>query len=174
MKISRGLALTLGALLLGGCGAMGAHHGAGGPGHGGPGHGGNRATATHGLTALQSPYTPAETMNRLDAEVKKRNLAVVARIDHAAAAQRIGQTLRPTELLIFGNPQAGTPLMLCAQLAGIDLPMKALVWADAAGQTWLGYNDPLWLMHRHGQRDCPPAEQVGKALAGIAAAVVAK
>jgi uncharacterized protein (DUF302 family) len=170
MPLSRHIALALGALLLGGCGAMGGHHGAGGH----SGHGGNQATATHGLTALKSPHTPAETMSRLEAEVKKRNLAVVARIDHAAAAQRIGQTLRPTELLIFGNPQAGTPLMLCAQLAGIDLPMKALVWADAAGQTWLGYNDPKWLMHRHGSRDCPPAEQVGKALAAIAAAVVAR
>ncbi|MCU0919644.1 MAG: DUF302 domain-containing protein [Methylibium sp.] len=170
MNLSRRLTLTLGALLLGGCGAMGGHHGAGGH----SGHGGNQATATHGLTALKSPHTPAETMNRLEAEVKKRNLAVVARIDHAAAAQRIGQTLRPTELLIFGNPQAGTPLMLCAQLTGIDLPMKALVWTDAAGQTWLGYNEPQWLMHRHGQRDCPPVEAVGKALAGIAAAVVAK
>lgn len=168
MLNSRRLALALGAVLLGGCGAMGAHHGAG------QGHGAHRATATHGLVALQSPHTPAETMNRLEAEVKKRNLAVVSRIDHAAAAQRIGQTLRPTDLLVFGNPQAGTPLMQCAQLTGIDLPMKALVWADAAGQTWLGYNDPKWLMHRHGSRDCPPAEQVGKALAAIAAAVVAR
>ena len=113
-------------------------------------------------------------MNRLEAEVKKRNLAVVSRIDHAAAAQRIGQTLRPTELLIFGNPQAGTPLMLCAQLIGIDLPMKALVWADEAGQTWLGYNDPSWLLHRHGAGNCPPAEQVGKVLAAVAAATVAR
>ena len=169
MMTSRPFALVLGALLLGGCGAMSAHHGTGGPGRDG-----NRVTATHGLTALQSPHSPAETMNRLEAEVKKRNLAVVARIDHAGAAQRIGQTLRPTELLIFGNPQAGTPLMQCAQLTGIDLPMKALVWADAAGQTWLGYNDPHWLMHRHGQRDCAAAEQVAKVLAGIAAAAVAK
>jgi uncharacterized protein (DUF302 family) len=173
MSMKQRVALSLAAMLLGGCGAMGAHHGAGG--HGGhSGHGGNQATATHGLIALKSPYAPAETMNRLEAEVKKRNLAVVARIDHAAAAQRIGQTLRPTELLVFGNPQAGTPLMLCAQLTGIDLPMKALVWADEAGQTWLGYNDPKWLIHRHGARDCPPAEVVGKALADIAAATVAK
>lgn len=169
MNISGRLTLAFGAVLLGGCGAMGMQHGAGGPGHGG-----NGTTASHGLVALQSTYTPAETMNRLEAEVKKRSLVVVARIDHAAAAQRIGQTLRPTELLVFGNPQAGTPLMQCAQLAGIDLPMKALVWSDAAGQTWLGYNDPQWLMHRHGSRDCPPAEQVGKALAAIAAAAVAK
>ncbi len=148
-------------------GAMGTHQGAGG-------HGGNQATATHGLSALKSPYASAETMARLEAEVKKRNLAVVSRIDHAAAAQRIGQTLRPTELLIFGSPQAGTPLMLCAQIAAIDLPMKALVWADEAGQSWLGYNDPKWLIHRHGARDCPAAEQAGKALAAIAEATVAK
>jgi uncharacterized protein (DUF302 family) len=167
MTVKRSLALTLTAALLGGCGAMGAHSGAGG-------HGGNGATPTHGLVALKSPYAPTETMNRLEAEVKKRNLAVVSRIDHAAAAQRIGQTLRPTELLVFGNPQSGTPLMLCAQIVGIDLPMKALVWADSAGQTWVGYNDPKWLMHRHGARDCPPAEQVGKALASIAEATVAK
>jgi uncharacterized protein (DUF302 family) len=164
MSMKRRMVLTVAAVLLGGCGAMGAHHGAGG----------SQATTTHGLIALKSPYAPAETMNRLEAEVKKRNLAVVSRIDHAAAALRIGQALRPTELLIFGNPQTGTPLMLCAHLTGIDLPMKALVWADEAGQTWLGYNDPKWLIHRHGARDCPPAEQVGKALAAIAADTVAK
>jgi uncharacterized protein (DUF302 family) len=176
MYISRRITLAIGALLLGGCAGMGAHHG----GHGG-GHGGNQATATHGMVALKSPHAPAETMNRLEAEVKKRNLAVVARIDHAAAAQGIGQTLRPTELLIFGNPQAGTPLMQCAQRVGIDLPMKALVWADEAGQTWLGYNDPRWMLHRHGHgrgpgqggSACAAVETVGQALAGIAAAAVA-
>jgi uncharacterized protein (DUF302 family) len=167
MSMKRRMTLILAAVFLGGCGAMGAHHGAGG-------YSGNEATATHGLIAIKSPYAPAETMNRLEVEVKKRNLAVVSRIDHAAAAQRIGQTLRPTELLVFGNPQAGTPLMVCAQLTGIDLPMKALVWADEAGQTWLAYNDPKWLIHRHGARDCPHAEQVGKALAAIAGDTVAK
>lgn len=163
MKHLKTLALAGCTLLMAGCGMTGMHHGAGG----------QQATDSHGLVALKSPHTPAETMNRLEAEVKKRNLAVVARIDHAAAAQRIGQGLRPAELLIFGNPQAGTPLMQCAQLAGIDLPMKALVWADAAGQTWLGYNSLQWLMHRHGSRSCAAAEPVGKALAGIAAAAVA-
>lgn len=164
MFTTKSTGLMLAALWLGGCSSMA----------GQPGHGGQGSTASHGLTALKSPYAPGETMNRLEAEVKKRNLAVVSRIDHAAAAQRIGQTLRPTELLVFGNPQAGTPLMQCAQLAGIDLPMKALVWADESGQTWLGYNEPKWLIHRHGARDCPPAEPVGKALAAIAAATVAK
>jgi uncharacterized protein (DUF302 family) len=130
--------------------------------------------ARHGLVAVKSPHGQAETLSRLEAQVKQRNLAVVARIDHAAGAQRINQTLRPTEVMIFGSPQAGTPLMLCAQGAGIDLPMKALVWTDAAGQTWLGYNDPAWIVHRHGGGDCPAAENVRKALAAIAEATVAR
>jgi uncharacterized protein (DUF302 family) len=133
-----------------------------------------RSSSPPGLVALKSPYSPAETLTRLEAEVKQRNLAVVLRVDHAAAAQRIGQTLRPTELLVFGNPQAGTPLMQCAQTAGIDLPMKALVWTDAAGQTWLGYNDPVSLTRRHGAGDCPAADKVAGALAAIAAGTVAK
>jgi uncharacterized protein (DUF302 family) len=135
-------------------------------------HGGSHAN--HGLVAMKSPHGQAETLNRLEAQVKQRNLAVVARVDHAAAAQRVNQTLRPTEVMIFGNPQAGTPLMLCAQGAGIDLPMKALVWTDAAGQTWLGYNDPAWIVHRHGGGECPAADNVRKALAAIADATVAK
>jgi uncharacterized protein (DUF302 family) len=105
--------------------------------------------------------------------LKPRNLAVLARVDHAAGAQRIGQALLPTEVLIFGNPQAGTPLMQCAQGVGIDLPMKALVWADAQGQTRLGYNDPVWLVQRHGGGECPAAANVRQALAAIAAATVA-
>ena len=135
--------------------------------HGGP-------YARHGLVAVKSPHGQAETLSRLEAQVKQRNFAVVARVDHAAGAQRTGQTLRPTEVMIFGNPQAGTPLMQCAQGAGIDLPTKALVWTDAAGQTWLGYNDPGWIVHRHGGGDCPAAENVRKALAAMAEATVAK
>ena len=123
---------------------------------------------------MKSPYSAADTASRLEAQVKQRNLAVVARVDHAAAAQRVNQTLRPTEVFIFGNPQAGTPLMLCAQAVGIDLPMKALVWQDAQAQVWLGYNDPVWLVRRHGGSDCPAAENVRKALAAIAEATVAK
>ncbi len=135
-------------------------------------HGG--AHAGHGLVAMKSPHGQAETLTRLEAQVKQRNLAVVARIDHAAGALRVGQTLRPTEVMIFGNPQAGTPLMQCAQSAGIELPMKALVWTDAAGQTWLGYNDPAWIVHRHGGGDCPAADNVRKALAAIVDGTVAK
>ena len=127
-----------------------------------------------GLVATKSPHSAAETLVRLEAQIQQRKLAVVARVDHAAAAQRIGTPLRPTEVLIFGNPQAGTPLMLCAQGVGIDLPMKALVWVDAQQQTWLAYNDPAWLVRRHGGGDCPAAETVRKALAAIAEATVAR
>ena len=103
-----------------------------------------------GLTTCQSAHGPKETMDRLTAAVTKRGMAVLARIDHAAAAAAVGLALRPTEVLIFGNPRAGTPLMQAVQTSGIDLPLKALVWQDAEGKTWLGYNEPGWLARRHG------------------------
>jgi uncharacterized protein (DUF302 family) len=148
----------------------------GGPGGPGPmgGFGGARdAGPAPGVIATRSPHSPEATVARLEAQLKQRNLGVAAKVDHAGAARTVGQTLRPTTLLIFGNPQAGTPLMQCAQTVGIDLPMKALVWVDAQGQTWLGYNDPAWIVHRHGGGDCPAAANVQKALAAIAAATVA-
>ena len=126
------------------------------------------AQAADGLVAVKSPHSAADTMNRLEAKVKERGLNVFARIDHAGGAAKVGKTLRPTELLIFGNPQGGTPLMECAQSAGIDLPLKALVWEDAQGQSWLGYNDPAWLAQRHGAASCPVVENLRKALSGLA------
>ena len=131
------------------------------------------ADAADGLLTLKSPRSAKDTMARLEELVKQRGLNVFARIDHAAGAQRIGKALRPTELLIFGNPQGGTPLMECAQSAGIDLPMKALVWEDESAQVWLGYNDPAWLAQRHGAAGCPAAEALRKGLGDLAAAVVA-
>jgi len=106
--------------------------------------------APDGLTTLRSSYGPKDTMTRLEAEVKARGMTVFARIDHAAGAAGAGLSLRPTELLIFGNAKAGTPLMQTVQTTGIDLPLKALVWEDASGATWLSYNDPAWLAQRHG------------------------
>ena len=103
-----------------------------------------------GLIACVSKFGPKETMDRLAAAVTARGISVMARIDHAAAATAVGMKLRPTEVLIFGNPQAGTPLMQAVQTIGIDLPLKALVWQDESGATWLAYNDPQWLAHRHG------------------------
>jgi uncharacterized protein (DUF302 family) len=132
------------------------------------------AGAADGLVAVKSPHSAKDTMNRLEELVKQRNLNVFARIDHAAGAARIGKTLRPTELLIFGNPQGGTPLMECEQTAGIDLPLKALVWEDASGQAWLGYNDPGYLAQRHGAAACPVVENLRKALGGLAEGTVAK
>jgi uncharacterized protein (DUF302 family) len=106
--------------------------------------------AADGLTTFRSSYGPKDTMTRLEAEVKARGMTVFARIDHAAGAAGVGLSLRPTELLIFGNAKAGTPLMQTVQTTGIDLPLKALVWEDASGATWLSYNDPAWLAQRHG------------------------
>ncbi len=132
------------------------------------------ASAADGLIAVKSPHTAKATMDRLEDVVKQRGLNVFARIDHAAGAARVGRTLRATELLIFGNPQGGTPFMECAQSVGIDLPLKALVWEDANAQVWLGYNDPVFLAQRHKVPQCPVAENLRKALGGIADAVVAK
>jgi uncharacterized protein (DUF302 family) len=131
------------------------------------------AQAADGLIAVKSPHTAAVTMTRLEDTVKQRGLTVFARIDHAAGAAKIGKTLRPTEVLIFGNPQGGTPLMECAQSAGIDLPLKALVWQDAAGQVWLGYNDPAFLAQRHGAPQCAVVDNLRKALGSIADGAVA-
>jgi uncharacterized protein (DUF302 family) len=130
--------------------------------------------AADGLTQVKSALDAKGTMDRLEAAVKKRGLSVFARIDHAAGAAKVGTALRPTELLIFGNPQGGTPFMECGQTVGIDLPLKALVWQDAAGQVWLGYNDPLYLAGRHGIGACPAVANLRKALAGIAQEVTKK
>ena len=111
---------------------------------------GAQAMAVEGLITLPSTHEPKDTMNRLEAEVKAKGMTVFARIDHAAGAADAGLSLRPTELLIFGNAKGGTPLMQSVGTIGIDLPLKALVWQDESGKTWLSYNDPAWLAHRHG------------------------
>jgi uncharacterized protein (DUF302 family) len=132
------------------------------------------ALAADGLVAMKSPFPAKDTMNRFEEIAKQRGLKVFARVDHAAGAASIGKTLRPTEVLIFGNPQGGTPLMECAQSIGIDLPLKAAVWEDAQGQVWLGYNDPAWLAKRHGVAECGAVAAIGKALGGLAEAALAR
>jgi uncharacterized protein (DUF302 family) len=123
------------------------------------------AIAADGLISVKSPYGVKKTLDRFENAAKAKGLNIFLRVDHAAGARKIGKTLRPTELLVFGNPQGGTPLMECAQSAGIDLPLKALAWQDASGQVWLAYNDPAFLAKRHGVQDCGPVVQnLGKAL----------
>jgi uncharacterized protein (DUF302 family) len=128
-----------------------------------------QAMAADGLVTLRSNYAPKETMNRLETEVKAKGLTVFARIDHSAGAAEVGLSLRPTELLIFGNAKGGTPLMQSVQTIGIDLPLKALVWQDASGSTWLSYNDPNWLAKRHELGN--QADATVKAMTGALAAM---
>ena len=129
--------------------------------------------AADGLIEIKSALNVKDTINKFEATAKERGLIIFARIDHGAGAQKIGAALRPTELLIFGNPQGGTPLMQCAQSVGIDLPLKALAWEDAAGQVWLSYNDPQYLVTRHAAKDClPVAAKLRKALDALAAEAV--
>src|SRR6266446_1491967 len=131
---------------------------------------GVQAMAADGLITMRSNYGPKETMDRLEAEVKAKGLTVFARIDHAAGAAEVGLSLRPTELLIFGNAKGGTPLMQSMQTIGIDLPLKALVWQDGSGRTWLSYNDPGWLAKRHEVAGAErPIATMGLALGDIAA-----
>jgi len=130
--------------------------------------------AAEGVIAVKSPYGYKETMDRLERVLKERGMNIFARVDHAAGAAKVGKQLRPTEVLIFGNPQGGTPLMECSQTVGIDLPQKALVWEDGSGQVWLGYNDMTHVANRHGVPNCPVVGNLKQALAGIAQATVAK
>jgi uncharacterized protein (DUF302 family) len=92
----------------------------------------------------------AETVRRLEVVLAGKGVPVLARINHSAAAAAVGLTMKPTELLIFGNAKAGTPLMLAAPTTAIDLPLKALVWEDQAGDVWVSYNTPQYLQDRHG------------------------
>jgi uncharacterized protein (DUF302 family) len=108
------------------------------------------AAAQGGLVSVKSTHDVVTTANRLENALKEKGVTVFARIDHAAGAQRVGQTLKPTLLIIFGSPAMGTPLIQRSRSIGIDLPLKALIWEDNAGQVWFTYNAPDVLVHRHG------------------------
>jgi uncharacterized protein (DUF302 family) len=128
-------------------------------------------TTVAGLVTIKSGNGPEETMNRFEAEVRGRGMTVFAHIDHAAGAVAAGLSLRPTEVLIFGNAKAGTPLMEATQTIGIDLPLKVLVWRDENGATWLSYNDPVWVAERHGimPESADTLRQMSAILANLAA-----
>jgi uncharacterized protein (DUF302 family) len=103
----------------------------------------------NGLVQLSSPYSVPETLKRLDSILQSRGLIVFARINHSGEAEKVGMKMHPTQLIIFGSPKAGTPMMVAAPTLAIDLPLKALAWEDADGKVWLSYNSPEYLMWRH-------------------------
>ena len=129
------------------------------------------AVAGNGLISVKSSHTVKATADRLENVLNQKGMTVFIRINHAAGAQKIGKKLRPTELVVFGNPKVGTPLMQCSQSVAIDLPQKALIWQDDKGQVWLSYNDPNYLAQRHGLSDCADViKKVEKALSNFAKA----
>ena len=103
-----------------------------------------------GMIDVPSPYSVPETLARLESILKERGVTVFARVDHSGEAERVGLQMRPTQLLIFGSPKGGTPVMVAAPSAAIDLPLKALAWEDERGRVWLSYNAPEYLQQRHG------------------------
>jgi uncharacterized protein (DUF302 family) len=109
--------------------------------------------ADDGVTKRESRYSVPQTLDRLEAILKERGITVFARIDHAGEATKVGLNLPPTQLLVFGNPRAGTPLMVAHPTIAIDLPMKALAWQDAAGKVWIGFNSADYLKKRHDLTD---------------------
>lgn len=127
------------------------------------------ALSAEGLIQIRSPDSVSVTADRFEQAAEERGLNIFARIDHAAGAEKVDKTLRPTELLIFGNPKAGTPFMQCSQSVGIDLPLKALVWEDEQGQVWFGYNDLNYLASRHHAEDCPVVTGIADNLSELAA-----
>ena len=116
----------------------------------------------YGLVLKQSAHNVATTLDRLEKSVAAKGIKVVARINHGAAANNAGVKLRPTELLVFGNPKLGSPLMAQNQTIGIDLPMKVLAWEDEKGQTWIAYHDPAYFYGRRGVKN----EAIQKKMAG--------
>lgn len=132
------------------------------------------AQAQQGLTVVPSPHDVATTMDKLEAVVTEKGMTVMARVDHGANAAKAQMELRPTQLLIFGNPKVGTPLMLCSQSIAVDLPQKMLVWQAEDGKVYLGYNDPAHLKERHATEGCDQVfEKVSGALGNFAKAATA-
>jgi uncharacterized protein (DUF302 family) len=127
--------------------------------------------AAQGVVSVKSNYGVATTANRLEKALQEKDITVFARIDHADGARSVGQTLKPTILVIFGTPAMGTPLIERSRTMGIDLPMKALIWEDKAGKVWFSYNDPDYLFRRHGLTEMNAAmHTLQQTLAGLAAA----
>ena len=131
----------------------------------------SHAYAGNGIISVKSSHEVKATADRLENALKQKGMTVFIRINHAEGAQKVGKKLRPTELVVFGNPKVGTPLMQCRQSTAIDLPQKALIWEDVEGQVWLSYNDPNYLVERHGITGCAEVlKKIEKALSNFAKA----
>jgi uncharacterized protein (DUF302 family) len=126
----------------------------------------NPASPGDGIVTKPSKYSVPETLHRLEAVLTAKGIKVFALVDHSGEAEKAGLKMPPTQLLIFGNPKGGTPVMLAAPLAAIDLPVKALAWQDTKGQVWLSYNDPAYIQNRYGLS----AENI-KPIAGLSAVI---
>ena len=125
--------------------------------------------AADGVVNVQSTFNVKETANRMDSILKEKGMTVFNRIKHSESASKVGIKLRNTELIIFGNPKVGSPLMECQQSVAIDLPQKALIWEDDTEKVWISYNDPQYLVKRHNIVGCEKVlAKLEKALAGIA------
>ncbi|RJQ87322.1 MAG: DUF302 domain-containing protein [Desulfobacteraceae bacterium] len=133
------------------------------------------AQAADGIVNVQSAFSARETADRLERLLSDKGMTIVSRVKHSEAAGKAGIDLRHTELIIFGNPAAGSPLMKCQQSVAIDLPQKALVWEDDQGKVWISYNDPGYLKKRHEISGCEEVlSKTEKALAGIAQSAATK
>jgi uncharacterized protein (DUF302 family) len=127
--------------------------------------------AAEGVISVESKYSVNDTADRFEDFIKAKGLKLLARIDHAKNAASAQLTLRPTQLILFGNPKIGTPLMNCAQTVAIDLPQKALFWEDESGKVWLSYNDPVFIKQRHEIKGCDPViEKIKDVLGALARA----
>ncbi len=128
-------------------------------------------TADNGLVNVKSSHSVNETADRLEQILKTKGMRVFIRIDHSAGARGVGIALRPTQLVVFGNPKVGAPLMQCSQSMAIDLPQKALIWEDERGDVWLTTNDPQYLADRHDMEGCQDVlAKVRKALGNFSRA----
>nr|WP_244943798.1 DUF302 domain-containing protein [Vibrio algivorus] len=129
------------------------------------------ANEDNGLVQLQSQHSVQETSDKLVNALNSKGMTVFAQVDHAAGAKKVDIELRPTQVIIFGNPKVGSPLMICQQSVAIDLPQKALISEDESGKVWLTYNDPKYLASRHQIQGCDEVlDKVSNALANFAKA----
>lgn len=131
--------------------------------------------AAEGMVDVKSSFGVKEAGDRLESALEKKGLTIFKRVKHSEAAKKVGVELRETELIIFGNPKVGSPLMKCEQSVAIDLPQKALIWKDSEGNTWISYNDPRYLEKRHNISNCEEViSKIEKALAAVAKASATK